>query len=139
MLVHAKARKLVERAGREARDDYALGRRMMIALGGLALVLGASFAFWVTSSINRPLKIAVNVAKQIAQGARFTFLPKSPVGPGDTWNAEEQTPFAMGGLPAKTILSLALHFTDSRTLRHESRVLSLQRVRWSTHISSNPY
>jgi len=60
--------KTMARAGREARDDYAFGRRVMIGLGGVALILGAAFAFWVTRSINRPLKIAVDVARQIAQG-----------------------------------------------------------------------
>jgi hypothetical protein len=36
------------------------------------------------------------MAKQMAQGARFTFLPKTPVGPGDTWTTEEKSP--LGGM-----------------------------------------
>ena len=51
------------------------------------------------------------MAKQMGQGARFTFLPKSPVGPGDTWTTEEKTPLGgMGGDKVQATVKSTLKF-----------------------------
>jgi hypothetical protein len=51
------------------------------------------------------------MAKQMGQGARFTFLPKSPVGPGDSWTTEEKTPLSgMGGDKVQATVKSTLKF-----------------------------
>ena len=43
-------------------------RTLMFILGGIAILLGAAIAFWVTRSITKPLGEAVGVANQLAAG-----------------------------------------------------------------------
>jgi methyl-accepting chemotaxis protein len=50
-------------------DDVALnGRRLLVAVGVLALALGGGLAWWLTRSITRPLGQAVAVANAVAGG-----------------------------------------------------------------------
>jgi hypothetical protein len=49
-------------------------------------------------------------AKQMFQGARFTFLPKSPVGPGDTWTTEEKSPLDLAGKKVDATVKSTLKF-----------------------------
>jgi methyl-accepting chemotaxis protein len=44
------------------------GRRLLMAVGALALVLGGGLAWWLTRSITRPLREAVAVANAVAGG-----------------------------------------------------------------------
>ncbi len=60
--------KILDESGAEARQDYESGRNMMVVIGIAALLIGASFAFWVTRSITRPLAEAVGVAGKMAEG-----------------------------------------------------------------------
>ena len=59
---------LVQSAVKEAADSYNMARNVMLALAGIALALAAGIAFWITSSITKPLNIAVNVSNQLAEG-----------------------------------------------------------------------
>ncbi len=59
---------LVDESGKVAEQAFIEARRLMIMLSIAALVLAAVTAFWVTHSITRPLKTAVDVADQLAQG-----------------------------------------------------------------------
>lgn len=52
----------------EVESQYHLGRMLMSGLGAFALLLGISFAVWITRSITRPLSKAVVVANAIAGG-----------------------------------------------------------------------
>ncbi|MBK8569911.1 MAG: MCP four helix bundle domain-containing protein [Nitrosomonadales bacterium] len=60
---------LVQSAVKEAADSYNMARNVMLALAGIALALAAGIAFWITSSITKPLNIAVNVSNQLAEGS----------------------------------------------------------------------
>ena len=59
---------LVDESGKVAEQAFIDARRLMIMLSIAALVLAAVTAFWVTHSITRPLKAAVDVADQLAHG-----------------------------------------------------------------------
>jgi methyl-accepting chemotaxis protein len=52
----------------EVESQYHLGKMLMSGLGALALLLGITFAIWITRSITRPLSRAVVVANAIAGG-----------------------------------------------------------------------
>jgi len=60
--------KILEESMAEATQHYDSARNLMIGLGGLALIVGAAFAFWLTRSITRPLGSAVAIASRIAKG-----------------------------------------------------------------------
>ncbi|HUX91909.1 MAG TPA: methyl-accepting chemotaxis protein [Gallionellaceae bacterium] len=49
-------------------QGYDAARRIMFAIGAIALLFAATIAFWVTRSITRPLNEAVGVANQLAEG-----------------------------------------------------------------------
>jgi methyl-accepting chemotaxis protein WspA len=51
-----------------AREGYNNGRRLIITIGVLATFCSALFAFWITRSITRPLKLALGIAEQVAAG-----------------------------------------------------------------------
>ncbi|MCK9389639.1 MAG: methyl-accepting chemotaxis protein, partial [Sulfuritalea sp.] len=53
---------------KEAEADYAKARTLMLVLTGIAVILGAGIAFWVTRSITRPLNVAMDTARKIAGG-----------------------------------------------------------------------
>ena len=59
---------LVVAAVKEAAESYNMARNVMLALVGIALMLAAGIAFWVTRSITGPLNIALNVSNQLAEG-----------------------------------------------------------------------
>jgi methyl-accepting chemotaxis protein len=52
----------------EAKADYARSRNLMLALAGLAIVLGAVGAWWLTRSITQPISSAVKIAQTVAGG-----------------------------------------------------------------------
>jgi len=59
---------LIEKAGKDAADDYQSARNLMLGLAGLAMLLATGIAFWATRSITRPLNEAVSVAQKVAAG-----------------------------------------------------------------------
>jgi len=74
---------LMDKTGQEAIEQYQSARTLMLALGGIALVLAGVIAFWVTRSITKPLGEAVNVANQLAEGdltARIEVSSKDETG-----------------------------------------------------------
>ncbi|HEY1394204.1 MAG TPA: methyl-accepting chemotaxis protein [Methylibium sp.] len=60
--------KVVDDTGAESAKTYESTRNLMIALGLLAVALGAACAWLVTRSITRPIAQAVAVAKTVASG-----------------------------------------------------------------------
>ena len=61
-------RTLLDNSGASIADNYASGRRMMIALGAIAVVLAAVCAVLITRSITGPIGEAVRVARAVASG-----------------------------------------------------------------------
>jgi methyl-accepting chemotaxis protein len=66
MIEHQKANN--NESEEEAAHAYKAARTLMLALGLLALGLGAAIAWLATRSITAPLKIAVKVAQTVASG-----------------------------------------------------------------------
>ncbi|MGJ7501117.1 methyl-accepting chemotaxis protein [Variovorax sp. ZT5P49] len=60
--------KLSLKANEEAGAGYAWSRNLMLALGSLAVLLGAAIAWLITRSITRPIGEAVQVAEKVAAG-----------------------------------------------------------------------
>ncbi len=60
--------KLFEDTAASANHDYESGRSLLIGIGVLAILLVLAFGIVITRSITRPLRSAVDVAGQIAQG-----------------------------------------------------------------------
>ncbi len=61
-------RKVLDSTATSIAEQYATGRTMMIALGTLAIVIGAAFALLITRSITGPLREAVRVAETVSAG-----------------------------------------------------------------------
>ena len=59
---------MMERSGQEAADQYHGKTLIMLAIAALAVLLGGGFAWWTTRSITRPVRHAVEVAQQVADG-----------------------------------------------------------------------
>jgi len=59
---------LMEKSGKEGAEEYQSARALMLALGAIAVLLGAGIAFWVTRSITGPINEAVGVANALAEG-----------------------------------------------------------------------
>ncbi|MCU4118007.1 methyl-accepting chemotaxis protein [Variovorax sp. N23] len=59
---------LSEAASIQASHDYARATQLMIAVGGIALALGAWVAWFITRSITRPIGEAMLVAEAVAAG-----------------------------------------------------------------------
>jgi methyl-accepting chemotaxis protein len=59
---------LMADSGKQAGDNYAAARNLMIILAFIAFLFAAFIAFWVTRSITKPINEAVNVANQLADG-----------------------------------------------------------------------
>jgi two-component system, sensor histidine kinase and response regulator len=59
---------LIARERNEAQAEYTSGRAMILGIGALAVLLSAGFAFWITRSITRPLRRAVETARRVASG-----------------------------------------------------------------------
>jgi two-component system, sensor histidine kinase and response regulator len=52
----------------EAKDAYNAGRTAILGIGTLAILVSAALAFWITRSITRPLRRAVQTAMRVASG-----------------------------------------------------------------------
>jgi two-component system, sensor histidine kinase and response regulator len=52
----------------EANDAYNTGRTLILGIGALTLLVSAAFAYWITRSITRPLRRAVQTATRVASG-----------------------------------------------------------------------
>ena len=75
--------KLLDEAAVESKQDYRLGCLLVIGFGAFTLLLGATFGFFITRSITHPLKVAVNVAQQVAEGdmsARIEVTSQDEIG-----------------------------------------------------------
>jgi methyl-accepting chemotaxis protein len=64
----AHEKDLASAAAEHARGVIRGARRLMLALGALALALGATVAWLITRSITRPVRAAVTVAEMVATG-----------------------------------------------------------------------
>ncbi len=64
----ATQRKLLDDTAVEIAAQYSSGRSMLITLGVLAIVMGATCAAWITGTITRPIREAVRVAETVASG-----------------------------------------------------------------------
>jgi methyl-accepting chemotaxis protein len=60
--------KVLQQAVELVHDIHASGRNILIALGVLAVVLGAALAWQLSRSITRPLREAVTIARTVASG-----------------------------------------------------------------------
>jgi methyl-accepting chemotaxis protein len=60
--------KCLEASGAQAQQHHRSGRLLMLVLSAVVLLIGSSWAFWVTRSITRPMAMAVRVAEGIAAG-----------------------------------------------------------------------
>jgi two-component system sensor histidine kinase/response regulator len=59
---------LVGKERGEAKDAYNTGRTLILGIGTLAILVSAALAFWITRSITRPLRYAVQTAMRVASG-----------------------------------------------------------------------
>ncbi|QJQ00078.1 methyl-accepting chemotaxis protein [Herbaspirillum rubrisubalbicans Os34] len=59
---------MIERSGQQAADQYHQKTLIMLAIAMLAVAVGGSFAWWATRSVTRPVRHAVEVAQQVADG-----------------------------------------------------------------------
>jgi methyl-accepting chemotaxis protein len=57
-----------EADAKAASDAYSETRKLMLMLGGIAILMGLGIAFWVTRSITLPMSIAMDTAQKIAAG-----------------------------------------------------------------------
>ncbi|WP_341910660.1 methyl-accepting chemotaxis protein [Polaromonas sp. YR568] len=68
MEIVALQKKLTEASGAQVQGEIVSTRMLMIGLGLFAVLLGSTFAYWITRSITRPLNQAVTVAQTVAAG-----------------------------------------------------------------------
>ncbi|MDE2418006.1 MAG: MCP four helix bundle domain-containing protein [Burkholderiales bacterium] len=61
-------RKIVVDSSAELKSKTAGARTLLIVLGGLGLVVGGAFSYWLTTAITRPIHEAVRMAKTVASG-----------------------------------------------------------------------
>ncbi|BCB28659.1 methyl-accepting chemotaxis protein [Sulfurimicrobium lacus] len=59
---------LMDKAAKQAAEDYQAARTLMLMLSGVAVLLAMGVAYGVTRSITRPINEAVTVANQLAEG-----------------------------------------------------------------------
>ncbi|OWY28129.1 methyl-accepting chemotaxis protein [Herbaspirillum robiniae] len=59
---------MMDRSSEEAADQYRSKTIIMLSIAALAVLLGGAFAIWTTRSITRPVRHAVEVAQQVADG-----------------------------------------------------------------------
>ncbi|NUT60649.1 methyl-accepting chemotaxis protein [Herbaspirillum sp. C9C3] len=69
--------RMMEHSGEEAAAQYHQKTRIMLGIALLAVLVGGGFAWWITRSITRPVRHAVEVAQQVACGNLA-----SPIEPG---------------------------------------------------------
>ena len=67
-LLSQTQRALIDRTGVEIADNYASGRRLMIALGLIAVALASICAVLITRGITGPISEAVRVARAVSSG-----------------------------------------------------------------------
>ncbi len=58
----------------EVKENISTDRSLMLILGGLGLVFGIGFAYWITRSITVPMKEAVQIAQTVASGNLSTQI-----------------------------------------------------------------
>jgi methyl-accepting chemotaxis protein len=61
-------RKRLDQTAAEIAAQYQSGRTLLIAIGALAILIGAGCAWWITRSITGPLNEAVRVAETVSAG-----------------------------------------------------------------------
>ncbi|HZV64830.1 MAG TPA: methyl-accepting chemotaxis protein [Telluria sp.] len=61
-------RKQLDQIAAEIAAQYQSGRTLLIAIGALAILIGAGCAWWITRSITGPLNEAVRVAETVSAG-----------------------------------------------------------------------
>ena len=59
---------LMEKAAKEAEEEYKHARNLLISITVGALVLALGFALWITRSITRPVNEALDAANRLADG-----------------------------------------------------------------------
>jgi methyl-accepting chemotaxis protein len=59
---------LVEQGGRDAENTYKNSFRLNATLSAIALLLAVAIAYWITTSIRRPINRCVDIANQVAKG-----------------------------------------------------------------------
>jgi methyl-accepting chemotaxis protein len=59
---------MMESAAKEAQDNYLSTRGLVIGMAAVAVALAIALATWITLSITRPLRVAVNVANALEGG-----------------------------------------------------------------------
>jgi len=57
-----------ENTGRQAGDSYRSGKMLLLSLAAAAFALGGSAALWITGTITRPMRVAVQLARTVAGG-----------------------------------------------------------------------
>ena len=65
--------------GAEAAATAETGRNLLIGACAAAVLFGILFAWWITSSISRPLRKAASVARQVAEGDLTVALQASEI------------------------------------------------------------
>ena len=66
--LHAFQKRVIDAAAKEVDQQYRSGRSIVIALASVALLSGIGFALWISRSITRPIRKALNVAQLVAAG-----------------------------------------------------------------------
>ncbi|WP_114970756.1 methyl-accepting chemotaxis protein [Rhodoferax ferrireducens] len=61
-------KKIVVASSDDIRENIHMGRNLMLMLGVLGVLVGASLAYWITRSITGPMKEAVHLARTVASG-----------------------------------------------------------------------
>ena len=61
-------RKVLDDTAAQISSQYESGRNLLVALGALAIVIGAGFAFAISRSITGPIRAAVRVAETVSKG-----------------------------------------------------------------------
>jgi methyl-accepting chemotaxis protein len=59
---------LVEQGGMQAENEYKTSFRLSAALSVIALLLAAAIAYWITTSVQKPINRCVEIADQVAKG-----------------------------------------------------------------------
>ena len=63
-----RQRELLDAAAADIHTQYETGRRLLIVLGAVAIIMGVAFSWWITRTITRPINEAVLVAQTVSSG-----------------------------------------------------------------------
>ena len=63
-----KQQAMLDDTARAIQAQYHSGRRLLVTMGGLAILLGVAAAWWITRTITRPINEAVKVAETVSSG-----------------------------------------------------------------------